>query len=94
MSTQYLNGSTTFIPINFSIVIQVLILIVVIACSTRFISGWNYSSEVSIDESTRRPAMIPYWVPYLGHLIPLTVNPSHFLQKCRCVRIYLFPLLI
>lgn len=67
------------------ILVQLLSIIAVTACSTRLMSGWNYTSELSNHEGTRKIATIPYWIPYLGHLLPLTVNPSHFLDKCRFV---------
>lgn len=67
------------------ILIQILVLIALVACSTRFMTGWKYQSDLSTNEAIRKPATIPYWIPYLGHLLPLAINPSRFLQKCRCV---------
>ena len=75
--------------------LQIFILLVVIACSTRFISGINYVSSLSrngTNGSGRKVATLPYWFPYFGHSLPLTINPDRFLQKCWCVlRIPLHP---
>lgn len=72
-----------------AIALQLCILLAVIACSTRFISGRNYyNSDSSRDgptENGRKVATLPYWFPYFGHLLPLTINPDRFRQRCWCV---------
>ena len=73
---------------SITITLQLSILLAVIACSTRFISGRNYASDLSRNGTSgdgRKVATLPYWFPYLGHLLPLTINPDRFLQKCWCV---------
>ena len=64
---------------------QLFILLAAIACSTRFISGRSYKSDLSRNgnnEHGRKVATLPYWFPYFGHLLPLTISPDRFLQKC------------
>lgn len=71
-----------------TVILQLFILLAVVACSTRFISGRRYTSDMSPNRSNgdaRKVATLPYWFPYFGHLLPLTINPDSFLQKCWCV---------
>ena len=68
-----------------ALILKALVLFAVIACTTRFITGRSYRAGPSSHGDTSRVATCPYWIPYLGHLLPLMVNPARFLQKCRCV---------
>lgn len=85
MPLQLFATITDLVPINQGMLLQALILLAVIAFSTRLITGLIYSPGSSSREGTRRIDPLAYWIPHFGHLLPLTLNPSHFLQKCRCV---------
>ena len=77
-----------------TVTLHIFILLAVIACSTRFISGRSYTSNSSLDGTSgdgRKAATFLYWFPYLGHLLPLIVNPDGFLQSCWCVLRMAFP---
>ncbi|KAL2036993.1 hypothetical protein N7G274_010278 [Stereocaulon virgatum] len=66
-----------------SLTIKALILLGVIACTTRFISGRNYKTELSNYGDASKVATLPYWVPYLGHIFPMLLNPMRFLHSCK-----------
>lgn len=68
-----------------NILIPMIFTTVVICCSTRFLSGRRLKGELVNGTDEQRPALVPYWIPYFGHLFSLCVNPVRFLDYSRCV---------
>ena len=72
-----------------TVTLQLVVILTVIACSTRFISGKNYTSDLSSNDNNRpvrKVAIIPYWFPYLGHMLPFIINHDRFLQDSWYVK--------
>ena len=61
--------------ISRSAVIQFFVSLIIIACSTRFITGIR----------SRASSTLPYYLPYFGHLPSLFYNWPKFLNSSRCV---------
>ena len=64
---------------------QLFLLLLVVAFTTFLISNASYASSLSNHkDKARKVAIIPYWLPYFGHL-SLLVGGSSKLQHGRCV---------
>ena len=64
---------------------QLLLLLLVIAFSTFLISNASHASNLSNHkDKARKVAIIPYWLPYFGHL-SLLLDRTSKLQHGRCV---------
>ena len=81
MSTQ--SSADSFALASQALILKASVLLAVILCTTRFISGRNYRADSSNYGGMRKAAPLPYWIPYLGHFFPLMINPMPFLQTCR-----------
>lgn len=64
---------------------QVLLLLLVLAFTTYVISNASYTSTLSSQkDKVRKVPVIPYWLPYFGHL-SLLFDRTSKLQHGRCV---------
>ena len=64
---------------------QVLLLLLVLAFTTFFISKASYTSTLSDQkDKVRKVPVLPYWLPYFGHL-SLVFDRTSKLQHGRCV---------
>ena len=64
---------------------QVLLLLLVVAFTTFFVSNASYTSILSNNkDNVRKVAVMPYWLPYFGHL-SLVFDRTSKLQHGRCV---------
>ena len=86
MSNQASSVFGKLIPTTlFALACQLLLLLLVIAFTTFLISNAFYVSNLSDHKDrARKVAMLPYWIPYLGHL-SLLLNRTSKLQYGRCV---------
>jgi len=53
-------------------------------CLTRVVTGFtgNTSNEASSSKAARKMAVMPYWIPYLGH-VPFLFSLSSSLRAAR-----------
>lgn len=61
-----------------------IVTVVVVCLSTRLITGRPDQPQTnSYILDARTPPVVPYWIPYLGHLPQLALNPDGFLAKLK-----------
>lgn len=86
MSNQAFSVFGKLIPTTLlALACQLLLLLLVIAFSTFLISNASYVSNLSNHkDKARKVAIIPYWIPYFGHL-SLLLDRTSKLQYGRCV---------
>lgn len=63
----------------------VLLAFFLIACICRMISGRKYHQNSSRVRDLKTAAIIPYWIPFLGHLFSLMLDPDRLLKVSRYV---------
>lgn len=81
MRLMLLDVTNIFPKNSLTILVQVVLALGVIGCTTRYLTGKNYKS--ARDEKTR-PAVVPYWIPYFGHYLTLCcVNPPQWVCELR-----------
>lgn len=66
-----------------AVALAVLVLLILIACFTRILSGIVGQSKSLNAEGLRSVAMLPYWVPLVGNLFSFVAKFEDFLQQTR-----------
>ena len=86
MSNQAFSVFEKLIPTSLlTLACQLLLLLFVVAFTTFLISNASYASDLSNHKGkARKVAIIPYWLPYFGHL-SLLLDRTSKLQHGRCV---------
>ncbi|KAI9714767.1 MAG: hypothetical protein M1820_000056 [Bogoriella megaspora] len=60
-----------------------LVSVVVLVLTTRFFTGWTSKSKSISDGAPQYVPSLPYWVPFLGHLVNLLLSPDSLLKGTR-----------
>ena len=77
-----LDDSTALMP---ALVMAFVLILTVVICSTRIYSGLYLTSRDAGKGGARTVGMLPYWIPFLGHIVTLSKGPDKLIQKIRYV---------
>lgn len=64
-----------------AILVMVIITVTLVILGTRFKTSLDFSA--SEESKNRRPHLLPYSIPYIGHILGLLHDPDHFLDSAR-----------
>lgn len=61
----------------------ILVLIALICLFTRVRTGIQYRQQLTSKAEAKEIAVVPYWLPWLGHLIPFSTRFEDYLFDVR-----------
>ena len=64
--------------------LTVAMCLTVLLLYSRLTTGIAYSRAQSRQEAgVRKPATLPYWIPYIGHTLPFITDAARFFGEAR-----------
>lgn len=78
----FLEHSMTFTSFSLTVILLILTLIL---CITRIYSGLHLTSSDTGRHRVKTVRMLPYWIPFLGHILTLSKDPDKLIRNMRYV---------
>ncbi|KAI9673151.1 MAG: hypothetical protein M1817_003013 [Caeruleum heppii] len=63
--------------------IVIVFTLFLVLCTTRIVSGLNLASHKVGDDAAKPVPMLPYWIPFLGHVLSFATDPKGLMQGAR-----------